>query len=160
MSQASTPDCSASLASWPRPLLDLLERQHAIVQQLAQLAESQSELVSASHADRLLDLLASRQRLIDEFAATQPRLAELTTGMEARLETVAPAQRDRIRSLIDTIGERLADVMRRDEQDQALLRSNRDQVKQELATLGAAKQARNAYTTGGPFTNRYADRRG
>jgi len=145
---------------WSRSLLELLERQHVDVKELATLAESQSALFAVSHTDRLLDLLARRQTLIDEFTASQSRLAELTGGLDQKLDSVDPINRDRIKALIAQIGERLAEVMQRDEQDQASLKASRQHVKQELASLDTARQARSAYHGAPAASNRFADQRG
>lgn len=155
-----SPAAAVNTQPWPQPLIDLLERQQGLVDKLVRLAESQSSLIAASSTDQLLSLLAERQAVIDEFTASQGELAELTHGLDERLEDVDPGQRDAIKSLIGVIGERLGQVMRRDEADQASLRSNRNQVKQEIASMGAARTARNAYSAGGGVSNRFADRRG
>lgn len=155
MSPASTLDRT----SWPHALLDLLHKQRVMVDELAQLAESQAALIAESHTDRLLDLLARRQILIDQFTASQVEVAGLTTGLDHRLESVSAAQRDRIKTLISEISERLAHIMRRDEQDQVSLCSTRDLIKNEMSSLGTARQARSAYV-GSPAMNRYADQRG
>jgi seryl-tRNA synthetase len=151
MSTASTHDCT----SWPSSLLDVLERQRDIVGQLSQLAEAQTALMDSSQTDRLLELLGRRQSLIDEFTNTQVQLNELT--QEMKLATVGSSQRERIKTLIDEIGAKLAHVMQRDEQDQALLRRNCDSMKAELASLGAGRQARSAYmnvTSGAQYSDR------
>lgn len=145
---------------WPQSLIDVLERQHDMVQRLAALAQGQSSLIEESSTDQLLELLAQRQSIIDEFTQSQHELTELTRDLDRRLEGVPESQCDRIRLLIDRIGDGLAQVMQRDEQDQATLRHGREQVRQELSTLGTARQARNAYTTVQSDRNRYADRRG
>ena len=145
---------------WPQSLLDLLERQQHIVDQLVTLAESQADLITDRRTDRLLDLLSRRQALIDAFTASQHELTELTQGLNERLRGVSTVQRDRIKSLIDDIGHRLSLVMRRDELDQGLLRTSRDEIKQELVNTGAARQARAAYLPQRLGTNCFADQRG
>jgi len=145
---------------WPQSLLDLLERQQGLVNQLVGLAESQAGLIVDRRTDRLLDLLSRRQTLIDAFTAGQHELTELTRGLNERLRTVSSAQRDRIKCLIDEIGHRLSLVMRRDEQDQGLLRTSRDEIKQELVNTGEVSQARAAYLHQRTKSNCFADQRG
>lgn len=147
--------------SWPQTLIDMLERQHALIDGLDGLADQQQSLIADGRADALLELLGRRQGVIDEFTSTQGPLSELTRDIDARLHAANPDQRARIRSLIDTIGARLAAVMARDERDQAALSSSRIEVQRELASLGAARQARAAYVGLTPSASpRYADRRG
>ena len=147
-------------SNWLHALLTLLESQRGIVNELVSLAQAQASLIAEGRTDRLLDLLAKRQAIIDGFTTSQSRLAELTGGMDQRMEGTAPHDRDRIRSLINEIGERLSQVMKRDEEDQKLLRSSRDQVVQEMSKLGTAKQAHGAYRNNVSSTTRFADQRG
>jgi len=144
---------------WPQSLIDLLERQHALVQNLDTLAGQQAEFIQQSATDQLMVLLAKRQSIIDQFTSSQAELAGLTQGMDDRLLQATNDQRDRIKALIAEIGDRLAGVMQRDEVDQASLRTNRDSIKQEISNLGTARQARGAYASKSSST-RYADRRG
>lgn len=155
MSKAPT----ISSKPWPQSLLELLERQQGMVDQLVELAQSQASLIAGSHTDRLLEILTRRQSIIDEFTASQSHLTELTRGLDHNLDTVATLDRDRIKSFISEIGQRLALILDRDEQDQASLRTQSSQIKQELNSLGTARQARHAYQ-GTSATNRFADRHG
>lgn len=147
-------------AGWPQPLLELLARQQGMVDQLVELAQSQARLIAANHTDQLLAVLSRRQALIDEFTASQSDLNRLTQGLDARRETISTEQRDQIKSLIGTIGQRLAQVMRHDEQDQAALKTNRQQIKHELSTFPAARQARTAYLGTSASNTHFADQRG
>jgi hypothetical protein len=144
---------------WPQTLIDLLERQYALVDQLDVLARQQADFIEQSATDQLMNLLSQRQGIIDQFTSSQSELSHLTQGMDDRLQQASADQRDRIKSLISEIGDRLAGVMHRDEKDQASLRSNRDSIKQEMSALGAAKQARGAYASKSNPA-RFADRRG
>lgn len=143
---------------WTDSLIRLLEQQQAIVDRLSQLAESQAPLISGGRTDVLLDLLAQRQAAIDEFSRSQVLMNELTGELDQRLAGVALPQRERIKALISDIGARLTAVMKRDEQDQALLRADRDRVSRELASMSSGQSARHAYA--GPSTHgaRVADR--
>ena len=146
---------------WIDSLLGLLERQRTMVLELAALADSQAELIEHNRTDGLLDVLAKRQVLIDEFNACQGPMSQLTHRFDERTAEVSVPDREKIKSLIGIIGEKLAHVMQRDERDQHSLKGSCDGVKQELSSMGAARQARSAYVTDTRGTlNRYADRRG
>jgi len=145
---------------WAGSLLRLLEEQEALVNELACLADRQAELIRRAQTDALLSLLTRRQQIIERFAGTQNDLSKLTDDLEARLETVSSAQRQRIQSLIGDIGDRLAQVMQCDEKDQRVLEAARNRTKDELATVDTARQARRAYRSGGAVDNRFADQRG
>jgi hypothetical protein len=147
-------------SNWLHSLMTLLQQQRAMVDELVTLGQSQAALIAEGRTDRLLDLLAKRQALIDGFTTSQSCLAELSGGLDERMDAAAPHERDRIKMLINEIGERLSQVMKRDEEDQKLLRSSRDQVVREMAKLGTARQARGAYRAAPPSTTRFKDQHG
>ena len=74
------------------------------------------------------------------------------------------AQREQIQGCLNVIGERLASVMRRDEDDQARLKAGREAIRTEMTSMGTARQARQAYVTtpatSSAVNNRFADRHG
>jgi len=150
-------------SSWPADLLGLLNRQQVMVGSLSELAERQAGLIAAARTDELLEVLARRQEIINEFAASQAQLAQLTQGLHERLDQVEPGQRAEIQDRLNGIGDCLASVMRRDEDDQACLKAGREAIRTEMSSMGTARQARHAY--GAPpatpgSNNRFADRRG
>ena len=146
--------------AWPGSLLRLLERQQCMVEELVQLAHSQASLIAEQRTEGLLDVLARRQALIDEFTAAQAGVSQMTHRLDQRLNDATPEQRFQIKSLIGIIGEKLALVMKTDENDQGALRNARDGVRKELGTLGTGRQARNAYSGPALAGARYADRHG
>ncbi len=155
MSQVQTPS-----TDWPDTILDLLQRQHKLVDELSQLADRQADLIRDGHTDALLGLLTQRQTVIERFTATQVDLGRLTGDLDARLRSVDEDVRERIQSLISDIGERLTHVMQRDERDQRTLESARDKKKREIASLDSGRQARYAYLGPKKTTNRFADTQG
>src|SRR5437773_11314059 len=94
-------------ACWPQTLIDVLERQQALVDQLDHRARQQVQFIQSGATNQLLELLGRRQNVIDEFTASQNQLAGLTQGLEQHLESTSQLQRDRIKALIAEIGERL-----------------------------------------------------
>ena len=145
---------------WSDALLEVLNRQRDAVTELAELAERQGELIESGKTGRLLALLTHRQRLIERFGETQRQLGEMTDDMDERMDAVADAVRARIQDLIAEIGDRLSDVMKRDEADQQALEDARGARRKEIAALDANRSARQAYV-GRPATpSRFADERG
>jgi len=153
-------DTSTQTTEWPDSLIVLLERQHELMDELSTLATQQAALVEQRETDALLGLLSHRQRLIEEFTGSQSFLTDLTDDLEARITAATEGQRSRIRTLIGDIGDRLADVMARDAEDQATLQAARDQARGALATVDTAQQARNAYRVMPVAESRFADRKG
>ena len=143
-------------------LIDLLERQQALVDELDVLSMQQAAHIAAQATDHLLDLLARRQTVIDEFSAGQLDVARMTQKMDERLASASDSQRQRVRGLVDAISLRLETVMARDQQDHSALRIGRDAVQKDMSGLGQARQARSAYagTSTRRASNLYADRTG
>ena len=151
----------------PRPdpdrsdaLLAVLEEQHALVEELHGLADRQAGFVREGRIDALLGLLTRRQTIIDRFLVAQDELARLTDDLDAHLRGADRDRRARMKSLVDTVGSRLQEVMARDEEDRTALETARDTTRGELASLGSARQARDAYRTTGTVDTRFADQKG
>ena len=140
-------------------LLKLLERQQALVEQLAGLADRQRALIDTADTDRLLAVLAQRQRIMDQFTAGQDSLARLTEAAR-RAGATEPAMQQRIGALIEDITSRLAQIMRHDEQDRSLLGASRDRAGEALTGLSVAKEARRTYLRARTVNNRFSDRHG
>ena len=132
---------------WLPPLIEALERQHTLVMQLAEIARTQPTLIAERRTERLLELLSRRQSIIDEFTVCQSHVNTLTRDLDRRTQDLAIHQRDRIRSLIDSIACALNDVMRRDQADQQSLQTGRSAVLAEMSEINAVRTARVAYTT-------------
>lgn len=143
----------------PDMLVKLLERQQALVEQLGGLSERQASLIEAGESDALVSLLAQRQKIMDQFIASQDSLTSLSDACR-RDGAVADGTRNRIGALIADISERLGDIMSRDEQDRRQLESNRHQVGESLAGVTTAKAARHAYVRSRAVNNRFADQQG
>lgn len=152
---------SAPALSWPDALLEILERQRALLDELAGLAERQRTLVAGGEGDALLALLGRRQDLVDRIVRGQERFAALATDLDARLESIDAARRDRLRALLHRVGTRLAEVLESDEADRRALEARRDEVAKEIAGNDAHRSARRAYRSSGATDGaRFADRRG
>ncbi len=140
-------------------LIKLLERQQALAEQLAGVADKQTALIEAGDADGLLAVLTHRQRIMDQFTAGQDSLARLSDAAR-RDEPAVPATRERIGVLIEDISDTLTEIMRVDETDRSALDAGRDRIGEALSDLTTAREARQAYLRAVSVTNRFADRRG
>ena len=145
-------------------LIRVLTEQQELVDRLDQLAGRQAALIQSGECDALLDLLAQRQRIMDRFLAGQDGATELNRKVRDAANwdkgNIDAATRRRISSLIDDISSSLGRIVGRDEEDKALLRTNRDRTGEELTGLRTARQAQRAYVTPRRRTPRFADRQG
>jgi hypothetical protein len=140
-------------------LIGQLERQQALAEELWELAQRQGALVEAGDSEGLLSLLARRQSVTDRFLAAQEGLSGLCEACRAAGDAPAPS-RERIATLMGGVTRRLEEILARDEHDRALLETCRTRNAQELAGLGAAREAQRAYVGARTVTNRFADRKG
>jgi hypothetical protein len=96
---------------------------------------------------------------MDELVAGQDGLTGIAEALRGR-DDVAEGHRDRISLLVDEIGGRLTQIVNRDEQDRARLRTSRERTAQEISGLRTAKQAQHAYVNTRTRSARFADRQG
>ena len=141
-------------------LIRVLQEQQSLVEQLASLATQQSELVESGKTEALLTVLGRRQELIDRVIASQGDLTALLEQLRCDRSNVSEHSKRQIGGLVETINHQLAQVMKRDSEDQERLQSRRDRTRQELAGVGTAKKAHQAYFKSHPVMNRFADRQG
>lgn len=141
-------------------LIRMLQEQQSLVEQLAKLATQQSELVESGETEALLSVLGRRQALIDRVIASQGDLTTLLEQLRCDRSDVSEHSKRQIGGLVETINHQLAQVMKRDSEDQQRLESRRDLTRQELAGVETAKKAHQAYFKPHLVMNRFADRQG
>ena len=153
-------------------LISLLERQRQLHQQLASLGEQQTTIIasdmgSADQADadateQLLRLLAQRQQLIDQIAATHDQLAPYRADWPALWQVLSDRERCRIGPLVDQVEQLLAGIIKQDDQDRQKLQQAQSRARAELKQLAAAENAVNAYkpTISAEHVNRFTNQQG
>ena len=98
-------------------LIRMLQEQQSLVEQLANLATQQSELVESGKTEALLSVLGRRQELIDRVIASQGDLTALLEQLRCDRSNVSEHSKRQIRDLVETINRQLAQVMKRDSGD-------------------------------------------
>lgn len=141
-------------------LITMLQEQHSLALELAQLSAKQSELIETDRTDALLSVLSVRQGIIDKFVASQGKLAVMVNDVQSPTKEVSDSSRREIASLVEMINLKLADVMDSDKQDQDRLQIGKSRTKDQLVELGEAKKAHKAYTNVPVVVNRFADSQG
>ncbi len=139
-------------------LIALLERQQGLAERIDEIAARQSHLIESGRSEALLELLAARQEIIDEFLSSQDALGPVTGAL--RGTGIPEAQRSRIATLVESISDVLGRIVSRDERDRAGLKAGRDRLGQDLENLRAGRRARHAYVQGRAVNNRFANRQG
>jgi len=144
----------------PDVLPDLLREQRRIVEQLADLAASQSRHITEAQTDGLLRLLAARQELIDRFTRLQPEIARRLDAAEGAMHDFDPEIRAGMRDDIAAISSRLEQVMAVDAEDQRRLESLRKDVSEERSSVDRGRAVRSAYRVPDSAAARFTDRKG
>jgi hypothetical protein len=141
-------------------LLELLGEQHAHVVRLLELGRRQSGLIEGDDTEPLLGLLQDRQRLIERLLQIQRHIDPIIARVRAGEANCADGDRAAITSLVEAVGEALAEVMSCDERDRGRIEARCRELKAEVDTTGAAQQARSAYRRTERPVARFADRQG
>jgi len=113
-------DSAPAVAPWPEVMIEVLERQHSLLDQLEGLSESQSVFIAEKRTDRLLALLSRRQALIDDLTGCQVEMTALSHTVDRPCSVSRPTQ-ERLTTLVGSVSGRLRELMRRDRRDEAAL---------------------------------------
>ena len=147
---------------WAPRLVRLLERQRALYADLDALSQTQGPLIASDQTDRLLEVLARRQGLIDELSTLNQEIAPFT-GDWARLSGgLSDPHRLAIRERFEAVSALAASIASRDEEHRRALEARRAGIGSELAGLARARGAAAAYSGSASAspTPRYQDREG
>ena len=129
-------------------LISLLRRQVGTYTRLEQLSDRQRGLIAAEDQQRLLALLAERQKLVDELSVLNQGLIPLQKCWRANRETVAPSLRAEADQLVGRAGEILQRILGADEQDARILSARKAQTAKQVTALAQGRQAFEAYSGG------------
>lgn len=122
-----------------------LSEQLGLLGQLDALGQRQSRLIDEDDPDRLLEVLAERQAVIDRMEGCARRLEPLQKRWDGVARWVDPTARDRIRQRLESIAGLIESIDRRDAHDRERLEERRRQIAAELAELERSRRATGAY---------------
>lgn len=126
-------------------LVAILTRQRDLYAHLRQIGQKQSDLVERGAAEALLELLAQRQRFIDELSDLNERLAPFREDWPRVWRQVPESRRAMVSELLNTVSDTLSRILEQDDQDRARLAASQDKVKAELGRVSGAAVAVRAY---------------
>jgi len=139
-------------------VLALLERQRDLYRELKSHSDQQDELIATGATDRLLSLLAQRQKLIDGLGDVSKSLAPYRSRIASIADQSADGIGDQMRSMVEEVRVLLESIIERDDKGKADLAAARDkvggQVRQAAGAIAAvgAYGANNARPQGPRFT--------
>lgn len=126
-------------------MLALLQQQRDLYRELKSHSDQQDELIANGSTDRLLSLLAQRQKLIDGLGQVSATLAPY----RSRIATIADEASDEVgsemRSLVEEVRGLLETIIATDEKGKAELAASRDRVGSQIKQAAGAVAAAGAY---------------
>lgn len=141
-------------------LVALLDQQRELFGTLDGLSQRQAQIIADDDPDRLLELLAERQQIIDAIGRVNDGIAPLKDAWRQAGVAVAPALRDDVASRIGLVSALAETIARRDASDQESLRRRRDAVSGELTKMVQQRHAAGAYSSPAPSGPRIQDFKG
>lgn len=140
-------------------LVALLEQQCGLYEKLKELSDQQSRLVIEGAPEPLLQVLASRQRLIDELTRVNSGLLPYRSKWDEYWGSLNEPDRQRIGALIQKVEGMLGGIIEQDNHDRQRLEEATGSIREELAGTTHASAAMQAYKVqpsegGGRFTDR------
>lgn len=130
---------------WAPRLLRILDRQRDLYQRLDALSRTQEALIESDETDRLLEVLGSRQTLVDEIGALNEELSPFAERWDDLSTRLDPARRSALRARFDEVAALVGGIAERDEADRRRLESRRAAVGSQLNGLHNARGAVRAY---------------
>jgi hypothetical protein len=124
----------------------LLIEQRDLYLQLSRLTEKQRGLITGDEPERLLTLLAERQRIVDKLQAVGRQLRPYQANWRQCRDEMPDNEGRRVDGLVGEINALLADIMKQDETDTALLSVRKSETHRAIGTVQTGRQADRAYT--------------
>lgn len=152
MSDKKTPQTAADFDA--DALLALLEEQLDLYKQLGSLAGNQRSLITGDEPERLLEVLAQRQGLLDRLENVASRLRPYQERWRELRPGMNEVEGQRVDGLLAEINRRLAEILVKDKADADLLAARKSSTAKAMANQRQVRQVGAAYAaqagTAGP----------
>jgi hypothetical protein len=128
-------------------MLDALEEQVSCYQRLAKLARIQHEHIQQSQTDALLDVLKSRQAVLDEIGRLERTVAPIKQSWIEFARTLEEPNRGRAEALVTEARELLREITERDRNDVLVLQQRTLNLGKQINQATAARKVNTKYAT-------------
>ena len=136
---------SPAPADETRHVLTLLERQRDLYRELKSHSDQQDQLIASGATERLLTLLAQRQRLVDGLGQVSASLAPYRSRIAAIADQASDEVGAQMRGLVEEVRGLLESIIETDEKGKADLAAARDKVGTQIRQAAGAAAAAGAY---------------
>lgn len=126
-------------------LAELIGKKLAVLEQLRDLSRRQSDLIADGQMQRLLGLLAAKQRLLAELQKLQKQLEPFRQQDPEARSWRSAAERQRCRQLVERSEAILGEIMLIEKQSESEMVRRRDDAKARLESLHSSADATRAY---------------
>jgi hypothetical protein len=128
-------------------LTRLVQVRHELLRQLAELARRQPELIRAADMNRLLSLLAVKQRLLNELLKVDRQLDPFRSQDPEQRTWRTVEARDRCREMVHRSEDLLREIRGIEQECETELAARRDHAAESLRRMHEASRATQAYDT-------------
>lgn len=142
-----TPDTETTTApaDEAQRVLALLERQRDLYRELKSHSDQQDELIATGATERLLSLLAERQKLVDGLGQVSASLAPYRSRIAAIADQASGDLGSQMRGLVEEVRVLLEAIIETDEKGRSDLAAARDKVGGQIRQAAGAVAAAGAY---------------
>ena len=138
-------DTTQPAADETRHVLALLEQQRDLYRELKSHSEQQDELIATGATERLLSLLAQRQKLVDGLGQVSASIAPYRSRIAALADQADDDIGEQMRGMVEEVRELLEGIIACDEKGKADLAAARDRVGGQIRQAAGAVAAAGAY---------------
>jgi chromosome segregation ATPase len=131
-------------------ILAALQQEASACRQLASLRDQQRRLIDAGEAEKLLEVLAQKQRAISRISELEEQLKPLKASWNDCCDQLPALERARIGEAFGKVRDLLAELIARETEDAEALANRKETAEQELATFDRKRQLATAYGAAGP----------
>ena len=141
-------------------ILGMLQQEVTLCNELAALRSQQRSLIDAGDAEKLLDVLARKQRVITRIGELEGQLKPVKAHWEDVRQGYPPSRRLAIGEAFRQVQDLLEGLIARETEDAEALVARKHQVAQELETFDRKRRLGTAYqSVGGRPESRFVDRK-
>jgi len=127
------------------PVILALSEQVGCYRRLAKLAEIQHDFVQNGQTEQLIQLLESRQRLIDQISALDRNIAPAKQRWTDYLKTLEAADRSQAETMMTETRDLLARITAADKDDVMVLQQRKLNMGRQLQQTMNARQVNRSY---------------
>lgn len=140
-----TPPINTAATDEASEVLELLQRQRDLYRELKSHSQQQDELIATGATDRLLSLLAQRQKLIDGLGQVSASLAPYRSRIATIADQASGDTGGQMRAMVEEVRSLLESIIDQDEKGKAQLAAARDKVGGQIRQAAGAVAAAGAY---------------